>query len=52
VDVQTARNANVYCCGVTYGFAPDSLADPAPDMLVDRMEDFVDWVLKGNGTDK
>jgi phosphoglycolate phosphatase len=52
VDVQTARNAGVYCCGVTYGFQPESLADPAPDMLVDRMEDFADWVLQGNGQTK
>jgi phosphoglycolate phosphatase len=45
VDVQTARNAQVQCCGVTYGFQPESLADPAPDMVVDRMEHMVDWVL-------
>jgi phosphoglycolate phosphatase len=46
VDIQTARNAGVPCCGVTYGFQPESLADPAPDILVDRMEQLVDWVLK------
>ena len=46
VDVQTARNAKVQCCGVTYGFAPESLADPAPDLLVDRMEQMADWVLR------
>ena len=45
VDVQTARNAQVQCCGVTYGFQPESLADPAPDILVDRMEQLADWVL-------
>ena len=45
VDVQTARNAGVPCCGVTYGFQPESLADPAPDVKVDRMQDFVAWVL-------
>ena len=45
VDVHTARNAGICCCGVTYGFQPDTLADPAPDLLVDRMEDFADWVL-------
>jgi phosphoglycolate phosphatase len=48
VDVQTARNARVFCCGVTYGFQPESLADPAPDMVVDRMQDFADWVLNTN----
>jgi phosphoglycolate phosphatase len=46
VDVRTARNARIRCCGVSYGFQPESLADPAPDLLVDRMEDMADWVLK------
>jgi len=45
VDVQTARNARVQCCGVTYGFQPETLANPAPDMVVERMEQMVDWVL-------
>lgn len=45
VDVQTARNAGVQCCGVSYGFQPETLADPAPDLLVDRLEDFAEWVL-------
>jgi phosphoglycolate phosphatase len=45
VDVLTARNAGVRCCGVTYGFQPETLADPAPDLLVDRMEDLAEWVL-------
>jgi phosphoglycolate phosphatase len=46
VDVATARNARVACCGVTYGFQPETLRDPAPEILVDRMEDFADWLLK------
>jgi phosphoglycolate phosphatase len=45
VDVHTARNAGVACCGVTYGFQPETLIDPAPDLTVDRMEQFADWVL-------
>ncbi len=45
VDVQTARNAQVPCCAVTYGFQPETLADPAPDVMVDRMEQVADWVL-------
>lgn len=45
VDVQTARNAHIQCCGVTYGFQPETLRDAAPDLLVDRMEDMADWVL-------
>ena len=45
VDIQTARNAGVRSCGVTYGFQPESLADPAPDLLVDRMDQLADWIL-------
>ena len=47
VDVHTARNAGVVCCGLTYGFQPETLGDPAPEMLVDRMELMVDQILKG-----
>ena len=45
VDIQTGRNAGVACCGVTYGFQPESLADPVPDLVADRMELVADWVL-------
>ena len=45
VDVNTAINAGVMSCGVTYGFQPETLTDPKPDLLVDRMEELVDWVL-------
>jgi phosphoglycolate phosphatase len=48
VDVQTARNAGIRSCGVTYGFQPETLADPAPDLLVDRIEDFANWLLRGS----
>ena len=47
VDVETARNAGVQACGVTYGFAPETLSNPAPDLLVDRMDELADWVLRG-----
>jgi phosphoglycolate phosphatase len=40
VDMQTARNAGVMACGVTYGFQPETLKECPPDLLVDRMEDF------------
>jgi phosphoglycolate phosphatase len=36
IDVQTGRNAGLWTCGVTYGFAPHSLKEVAPDVLVDR----------------
>jgi phosphoglycolate phosphatase len=45
VDMQTARNAGVMACGVTYGFQPETLKECPPDLLVDRMEDFADHVL-------
>ena len=38
VDVQTARNAGVRCCGVSYGFQPDTFQRFPPDILVDRLE--------------
>jgi phosphoglycolate phosphatase len=47
VDVHTARNAGVACCGVTYGFQPETLADPAPEILVDRMEQLAERLLRG-----
>lgn len=40
VDVQTARNAGVASCGVTYGFQPETFREFPPDLLVDRLEDF------------
>ena len=42
VDVQTARNAGVPSCGVTYGFQPETFREFPPDVLVDRLEDFAD----------
>ena len=47
VDIQTARNAQVKSCGVTYGFQPESLKTVPPDLLVDRMEELADWVIAG-----
>jgi phosphoglycolate phosphatase len=35
VDVLTARNANLWSIGVTYGFAPQTLERTRPDLLVD-----------------
>jgi len=47
VDIQTARNAQVKSCGVTYGFQPETLQTVPPDLLVDRMEELADWVIAG-----
>ena len=38
-DVQTGRNAGVWTCGVTYGFAPEPLKKSAPDLLLDDLRD-------------
>ena len=39
IDVVTGRNANLWTCGVTYGFAPHTLNDAKPDVLVDKPEE-------------
>jgi len=49
VDILTARNAGVKSCGLTYGLQPESLSDPPPDLLFDRMEALADWILSHNG---
>jgi len=35
VDVLTGRNAGLWTCGVTYGFAPHTLEEVPPDVLID-----------------
>jgi phosphoglycolate phosphatase len=39
VDVRTGRNAGLWTVGVTYGFAPHTLENEAPDVLVDSAQD-------------
>jgi phosphoglycolate phosphatase len=41
VDVLTARNARIRVCGVTYGFAPHTLQEAPPDVLLDAPADLV-----------
>ncbi len=42
VDVLTGRNAGTWTCGVTYGFAPHTLHDAAPDVIVDKPRDLAE----------
>ncbi len=39
VDVLTGRNGGLWTCGVTYGFAPHTLGEAPPDVLLDAPED-------------
>ena len=41
IDVQTARNAGTWACGVTYGFGSHRLADYPPDVLVDNLTELL-----------
>jgi phosphoglycolate phosphatase len=46
VDVQTARNAKVRACGVSYGFQPETFVEYPPDFVVDDMSELVEYVLR------
>lgn len=39
IDIQTGRNAAVATCGVSYGFACDTLHEPKPDFLIDDLRE-------------
>lgn len=45
-DVETGRNAGLWTVGVTYGFAPQTLADASPDVLVDHPRELVEVFSK------
>jgi phosphoglycolate phosphatase len=38
-DIETGRNAGLWTVGVTYGFAPHTLEQEPPDVLVDSPEE-------------
>lgn len=39
IDVLTGRNAGIATCGVTYGFAPHTLGEIPPDVMVESPEE-------------
>jgi phosphoglycolate phosphatase len=51
VDVQTARNANTWACGVTYGLGSERLAQHPPDVLLDSLVELPP-LLNGNNPAK
>ena len=51
VDVLTARNANLWSIGVTYGFAPVSLERTHPDILVDTPAELAQALTVGVAQD-
>jgi phosphoglycolate phosphatase len=48
VDVQTARNAQIAVCGVTWGFQPETFAQFPPDFLIHHPEELAVRVI-GHG---
>lgn len=39
IDVLTGRNAGITTCGVTYGFAPHTLCEAPPDVLIETPQE-------------
>lgn len=44
VDMQTARNAGVTACGVTWGFQTERMLAERPDIVIDDMRQLLDHV--------
>jgi phosphoglycolate phosphatase len=47
VDIETAKNAGVASCGVTYGLQPETLAANPPEILLDEIRGLVNIVHHG-----
>jgi phosphoglycolate phosphatase len=41
-DILTGRNAGMWTVGLTYGFAPHTLENPEPDVLLDKPEELAE----------
>jgi len=49
-DIETGRNAGLWTVGVTYGFAPQTLADANPDVIVDHPRELAEIFAKAGVT--
>jgi phosphoglycolate phosphatase len=47
IDVLTGRNAGLWTCGVTYGFAPRSLENVPPDVLIETPRELSELLRAG-----
>ena len=47
IDILTGRNAGLWTCGVTYGFAPHSLEAVPPDVLIDSPRELGELLRAG-----
>lgn len=47
IDMLTARNAGLWSCGVTYGFAPQTLAIADPDVTIDHPHELAELFAAG-----
>jgi phosphoglycolate phosphatase len=47
VDILTGRNAGLWTCGVTYGFAPHSLEEVPPDVLIESPRELGELLRAG-----
>ena len=47
VDVLTGRNAGMWTCGVTYGFAPHTLENVPPDVLIESPRELGELLRAG-----
>ena len=44
VDVQTARNAGIWACGVSYGLGTEGLRVHPPDIMLDSLTELPSYL--------
>ncbi len=52
IDVQTARNAGTWACGVTYGLGSARLTQYPPDILLDRLTELPAYLGRHSSSEK